>query len=176
VTWAGGSEFLVRLATVADAEPIARVHVASWKSAYRDILPPEFLSALSVERRTEGWKGVLERSAGAVPVATNGVGDVLGFCHVGPNRAEPADLCGEVYAIYLLEEARRRGVGRALFAEGTAWLQAHALAGLVVWVLALNVEARCFYERLGGRLVAERAIAVGAHPFVEVAYGWSEPG
>ena len=43
-------------------------------------------------------------------------------------------------------------------------------------VLALNGAARRFYERLGGRLVAERPIDVGSHPFVEVAYGWSEPG
>ena len=59
-----------------------------------------------------------------------------------------------------------------MFAEGRAWLRAHALPGLAVWVLALNVEARRFYERLGGSLVAERPIAIASHPFAEVAYGW----
>ena len=172
----GVSELLIRLATVDDAGAIARVHVASWQSAYRDILPPEFLSTLSVERRTEGWRGVLEGGAGAVLVATRGAGDVLGFCHVGPNRAERAGLSGEVYAIYLQPEAWRHGVGRALFAEATAWLRAQALSGLVVWVPALNVDARRFYEKLGGKLVAERPIGIASRPFVEVAYGWSERG
>jgi ribosomal protein S18 acetylase RimI-like enzyme len=176
VTRPGGGEFIVRPATLNDAEQVARVHVASWQSAYRDILPPEFLSTLSVERRTEAWKRVLEQGTGSVLVATGGAGAVLGFCQVGPNRAEPAEFSGEVYAIYLLDEERGRGVGRALFAQGMAWLRAQALPGVLVWVLALNGEARRFYERLGGRLVAERPIAVGAQPFVEVAYGWSEPG
>jgi ribosomal protein S18 acetylase RimI-like enzyme len=176
VTRPGGSELLVRLATVDDAEAIARVHVASWHSAYREILPAEFLSTLRVERRTAGWKSVLEGGPGAVLLATRGDGAVLGFCHAGPNRTEPAEFSGEVYAIYLLDEARRRGVGRALLDEGRAWLRAHALPGLVVWVLAVNVEARRFYERLGGRLVAERALAIASHPFVEVAYGWPANG
>lgn len=174
MTASGGTE--VRLATRDDAEAIARVHVASWQSAYRDILPAELLSTLSVERRTEAWRRMLEQGTGAVLVATSSEGAVLGFCHVGPNRAEPADFSGEVYAIYLLDEARGRGVGRSLFAEGSAWLRARALPAVLVWVLAPNGAARRFYERLGGRLVAERSIVVGTQPFVEVAYGWSEPG
>jgi GNAT superfamily N-acetyltransferase len=175
VTGSGGTE--VRLATIDDAEAIARVHVASWQSAYRDILPPEFLSTLSAERRTEAWRRLLEQGTGtgAVLVASS-AGAVLGFCHVGPNRAEPADFSGEVYAIYLLDEARGRGVGRALFAEGSAWLRARTLPGVLVWVLALNGAARRFYERLAGRLVAGRSIDVASHPFVEVGYGWSAPG
>jgi GNAT superfamily N-acetyltransferase len=172
-----GSGFTVRTATREDAGSIAAVHVASWRSTYREILPAELLSALSVDRRTEAWRGVLKRGEGSgegsVLVATASGGDVLGFCHVGPNRGEPLEFKGEVYAIYLLTEMQGRGLGRELFARGTEWLRAHDRRSLLVWVLASNSGARRFYERLGGRRVAEKPIEIGSHSYVEVAYGWS---
>jgi hypothetical protein len=94
-----GSDVLVRSATVEDAPAIAEVHVASWQSAYRDILPAEFLSTLNVERRMEGWRRVLESGPGSVLLATTSGEELLGFCHVGPNRGAPTEFLGEVYAI-----------------------------------------------------------------------------
>ena len=170
-----GSEFLVRSATMDDASAIAEVHVASWQSAYRDILPAELLSTLNVERRTEAWRRVLEGGPGSVLLATTTDQDVLGFCHVGPNRGAPTEFLGEVYAIYLLQHARRRGVGRDLFTRATDVLRSRAHPSFLVWVLDVNLEARRFYERLGGRLVAEKSIEIASRPFREVAYGWLEP-
>jgi hypothetical protein len=34
---------MIRAATVSDAQEIARVHVASWLSTYRGLLPDDFL-------------------------------------------------------------------------------------------------------------------------------------
>jgi ribosomal protein S18 acetylase RimI-like enzyme len=148
-------EFLVRSATVADAPAIAQVHVASWQSAYRDVLPAEFLSTLNVERRTEAWRRVLEGGPGSVLVATTTGHQILGFCHVGPNRGEPTEFLGEVYAIYLLAHARRRGVGRELLTRGTALLRSRAQPSSLVWVLELNVE---------GRAASTRSSAEGSWP------------
>ena len=157
----------------ADARSLAAVHVASQQSAYREVLPAEFLSTLSVDLKTEGWRTLLAREAGSVLVATTGAGRLVGFCHVGPNRAEPRRFGGEVHAIYLLEEMRRRGLGRELFARGADSLRSAGLESFLVWVLALNAGARRFYERLGGAMVAERPIEIGGGSYVEVAYGWA---
>ena len=40
----------IRPASTADASAIARIHVAGWQSAYRDILPDEHLDSLPQAR------------------------------------------------------------------------------------------------------------------------------
>ena len=44
---------------------------------------------------------------------------------------------------------------------------------MLVWTLADN-PYRCFYERLGGKLVAEKDIEIGEQQLVEVAFGWDD--
>ena len=46
---------LVRQAEIGDAAAIARVHVASWRTTYRGLLPDEFLDSLDEGRYTERW-------------------------------------------------------------------------------------------------------------------------
>lgn len=46
----------IRGATVADAEGIAHIHVASWRSTYRGIMPDALLAGLSMERRAANWR------------------------------------------------------------------------------------------------------------------------
>jgi len=46
---------VVRRAEPRDAPAVARVHVASWRQAYRGLLPQEYLDSLSVEARTTTW-------------------------------------------------------------------------------------------------------------------------
>jgi GNAT superfamily N-acetyltransferase len=48
----------VRAATIADAGPIARVHIASWRAAYVGLIPQDFLDAMDVEDRRLRWEGI----------------------------------------------------------------------------------------------------------------------
>jgi GNAT superfamily N-acetyltransferase len=105
-------------------------------------------------------------------VGTTADGRIVGFCDAGPNREEPRDFQGEVYAIYLLEEAQRQGLGRALFHETVAWLRRNELSSFLVWVLTGNAGARRFYEALGGKPVSEEPTTIAGTLFTEVAYGW----
>ena len=76
----------VRLATVADAEAIAGVHVRSWQAAYRGIVPDAILDGLSVERRVAWWRSTMSEP-GEARVWVNGpAGTVVGFAATGPAR------------------------------------------------------------------------------------------
>lgn len=139
------SPFEIRPAQPADAEPIEVVRVATWKVAYRGVLPDARLDAMGVspeivERRAKQLAS--GEVAGFVAVRD---GEVRGFTMYGPSRDE--DIPGtEVYAIYVHAEEFSTGMGRALMA-GTL----EALTGRQVglWVLADNQRARRFYERSG---------------------------
>ena len=50
---------MVRPAVLDDAAAIARVHVASWRTTYRGLLPDDFLASLGVEPYTDRWRRVI---------------------------------------------------------------------------------------------------------------------
>ena len=62
----------IRPAVIHDARAIAQVHVESWKSTYRGILPEALLDGLSVEKREASWRELL--TAHASSLATTLVG------------------------------------------------------------------------------------------------------
>jgi GNAT superfamily N-acetyltransferase len=175
----------VRRATPDDAAAIARVHVESWQSSYRGILSNAFLETLSVAERTKHWRrNLTEPDRGIAGISSTGhpghatfVGlapdkGVIGFCSAGPNRGGAPIFAGEVYAIYLLDSAKRQGLGRALFLEAARWLASQQLEPLLVWVLADNQPAREFYRAIGGRELEPRLITIAATSYSEVAYGF----
>ena len=166
---------LVRPAEAPDAAAIAHVHVATWRSAYGELLPAEFLASLSERQYEERWARSLRDASARVYVAENADG-VVGFASGGPERAGEAEFSGELYAIYVLQDAQGRGHGRRLVQAVVAGVRELGLKDMIVWVLRDNTSARKFYERLGGKYVREQPITVGSAQLHEVSYGWRTLG
>ncbi len=162
---------MVRKATLNDAPAIARVHVSSWRSTYRGLLPNDFLSSLSETGYAERWKRVIAEGTSRVYVAED-QDDVVGFASGGRERAGETGYEGELYAIYVLDTAQRRGVGRELVRATVAGLRELGLSDMIIWVLRDNQPARAFYERLGGVYVRAQPITIGLTTLEEVSYGW----
>jgi ribosomal protein S18 acetylase RimI-like enzyme len=162
---------MVRTANLSDAHAIAHVHVASWRTTYRDTLPDDFLASLSETNYEERWKRVIVEGTSKVYVAEDG-GIVVGFASGGRERAGEEGYEGELYAIYLLEHAQRRGFGRELVRAAVGGLRELGLSDMIIWVLRDNQAARAFYERLGGRYVRSQPITIGPATTEEVSYGW----
>ncbi len=148
---------LIRRATPGDVIAVATVHVRSWQAAYRGLMPDEVLDGLSVERRADMWRSILQTGlAGHVVLVaeTDGArqgGDALcGFVHVGPARDADLGLdTAELSSIYLLPEAWGCGSGRALMAGAVEAMREAGYASAVLWVLVGNERARRFYEIAG---------------------------
>lgn len=166
---------LVRPAEPEDAPAIAQVHVATWRSAYRGLLPDEFLASLSETHYEERWRRALDDSAARVYVAEN-VDGVAGFASGGPERAGEVGYAGELYAIYVMQDAQGRGHGRRLVQAVVGGLREMGLDDMIVWVLRDNTAARDFYERLGGIYVRAQPITIGSALLQEVSYGWTALG
>ena len=80
---------------------------------------------------------------------------------------------GELYAIYLLEQYQRHGIGRMLVGELCAWLLSQDLTSMYTWVLEKNPSRR-FYESLGGIEFRRQTLPLGGLHLAEVAYGWDD--
>jgi ribosomal protein S18 acetylase RimI-like enzyme len=163
----------IRAATPADAPAIGRIHVESWRESYRDPLSDNLLNSVSAVVRAAMWRGALEHERPILLfVAQQTSGDLVGFAGGGSSRAPSLPHDAEVYAIYVLRAAQRRGCGRRLMGALANALHARGFKSLSLWVLEENTGARRFYERLGGIVVGEKTEVDGDHAFREVAYGW----
>ncbi len=164
----------VRPATIVDAPAIARVHVDSWRTTYRGIVPQHILDELKYEEREQLWRRALSPgSRSFVYVAEDESGQVVGFASGGPAREDAPNHAGELYAIYLLQEHQGKGIGRWLFEAVVQELVNRGLNSMAIWVLADN-PACGFYEAMGGRKVYERQEDIRGVMLQEVGYGWDD--
>ena len=164
----------VRPATIVDAPAIARVHVDSWRTTYKGIVPQHILDELKYEEREQLWRRALSPgSRSFVYVAEDESGQVVGFASGGPAREDAPNHAGELYAIYLLQEHQGKGIGRRLFEAVVQELVNRGLNSMAIWVLADN-PACGFYEAMGGRKVYERQEEVRGVVLDEVGYGWDD--
>lgn len=162
----------VRPATAADAAGIAEVHVVASRATYGGILPDEYLDRQSIDDRTKNWEAILARPEQFIVIAEVDSG-VVGFANGGPEREDRQDFQGELYAIYVLNEWQRLGIGKKLVAHTAATLLQRGFDDMLVWVLAVN-PYRQFYERLGGQLVDQKATMCAGREMGVVAYGWKD--
>jgi ribosomal protein S18 acetylase RimI-like enzyme len=142
--------FHIRRARHDDAPGIGRVHVATWRDAYREMLPPAFLNALSVDQRAEWWARELKvLPAERQPWVAETPSGIVGFVSSGPARDESLEpSTGEIYAIYVLADCWDRGLGKTLLVHAERDLLEHGYTEAVLWCLADNNRARGFYEAL----------------------------
>jgi ribosomal protein S18 acetylase RimI-like enzyme len=167
---------MVRPARLGDADSIARVQVASWRTTYPGMIPQDFLDSMDEASFVGRWAERLRHETSRrVTFVAEDEGRVVGFAAGGPEREGDPRYHGELYAIYVLREWQGRGLGRALAKAVAEVLVGRGLRSMLVWVLRDNLAARAFYERLGGVYVREHPLDFGAgFEVMEVSYGWDD--
>jgi len=163
----------IRRALPSDAPEIARVHVESWRSTYVGIVPDDYLTSLDRSERERVWSRLIADETQITYLVENSRDGIVGFLSGGPARIDDIPYVGELYAIYLLEQYQRQGIGRRLVGELCAWLLSRDLTSMYVWVLEENPSRR-FYESLGGIEFRRQTLTIGGLELAEVAYGWDD--
>jgi ribosomal protein S18 acetylase RimI-like enzyme len=138
----------IRTATIADADDIAALHAASWRSAYRGILKDSTLGpTLDGERRTH-WRGEL---AAIAPADTVLIADGLGFIAAWA-EGDPG-FGAYIDNLHVHPERRSAGLGRRLLGAAMRQVAGRGEARAYLWVFDGNTRAIEFYRRLGGEIV-----------------------
>ncbi len=145
----GEDEIELRDAVLNDAQGIAEVQVAAWKSAYRGMIPDAALDALTVAQRTARWSEILAGFPRATIVAE--VDSVLvGWSGFGASRDDDRpDGVAEVYGLYVHPDSWRAGAGQLLWDATCDRLAGDGYEAVDVWVLEANERARRFYASMG---------------------------
>ena len=174
------SPYHIRKATSSDAEGTAHVHVKGWQTSYAGIIEQAYLDAISYDERLELRKKILNSKDMILLVVTYD-NEIIGFADAGPLREKaynktffPAHETylkyGEIYAIYLLRDHQRKGLGHRLYEECRHWFKKQGYTGFVTWALAHNTRARQFYEGEGGKIEGEIVVTIGTHKYEEYCY------
>ncbi len=145
------------------------MYTQSWRSSYRGILPDTYLDRLDWRARAEIHRKNLADGEDLHLVACDTTfGDIVGFCDAGKSR-RGGPWASEIYTLYLLDHAKRHGLGRQLFDRVRAYFGGRSL---VIWVLEANHDARWFYEALGGRAAGRVQSRIGGATVTEQSYVW----
>lgn len=167
---------IIRDITYNDVPVIAQIHVDTWRTTYRGIIPDEYLATLSYEKRESGWYQILysaPENGDFIYVAENELGEIIGFANGGIERTGNSIYKGELKAIYILENSQRKGIGCRLVQTVALKLSQVNINSMLVWVLENNPACR-FYEKLGGKQIYSKQLERSGAMLTEIAYGWTD--
>lgn len=137
---------LLRAAESADAMSVARVHVRSWQSAYRGLLPDEYLDQLRPEDRAQRYDFEARHPQKPQTLVAIEAGSICGFVTTMPSRDPDLAAFGELAALYVDPEYWGRGIGMALISAARAQLVKLGFGNALLWVLEGNIRADRFYR------------------------------
>ena len=142
----------LRAATLADAPAIARLHLASWRRAYRDLAPREVFEAMDEALRLKRWATTLAHPASqqAVVVAQQD-GRLAGMGMASAPSQPGFGARGEIGSLYVDPNFQHLGLGRRLMSALAGQIAAWGYGGAALGVVVGNDRAIAFYEALGGQ-------------------------
>ncbi|MFB7142826.1 GNAT family N-acetyltransferase [Gottfriedia sp. NPDC056225] len=162
----------IRNAALTDASGIAKVHVDSWKTTYKNIMPDDFLQKLSYDQRTDSWNKNLSEEGTYVFVAENNEGEIIGFATCGKREENKIDSSGDLTSIYLLEAYQGNGIGKKLMEQLFNQFEKLGINRVFVEVLEDN-KTRFFYEYYGAKLLKSEKIKIAGAELNLLVYEWN---
>jgi len=131
---------------------ISKLYLKTWKSAYKDLLPPKLLAQLNENTWSpqKRWQNTL--------IAENNSKKIIGVCSFGPTRSDMFSNYGEIYSIYIDSEYQRIGTGSQLLKQALNKLQQSGYHSVFLWVLYNNMPAIRFYRKIGFKTIGKPRI------------------
>lgn len=156
-----------------DAEAIAELHAASWRVAYRGILPAAYLAGPIDEERRRHWRAAMaaKRPEDVVLIAQDD-GRPVGFIAIW--RAGDPGFDGYIDNLHVRPDLRGNRLGRRLLVAAVAQLRAAGSRSIYLWLFEKNAPARRFYETLGGRAEDRSVIEFAGARIAQVRFVWRD--
>ena len=165
----------VRPASIEDAPGIGFVSVTAWRETYAGIMPDDYLASLSIDQRTELFRGRIANlpPKQAIFVALDDNERVVGFGVSGAAREPELGTDGEIFAINIVDAAKRKGFGVRLMTAMADALLRCSFNSVGLWVVEQNYPARRFYEVLNGNRTTQKDQDFGNKTLIELGYTWA---
>lgn len=127
-----------------DLNKISHIYEESWKSAYKGMLPQDYLDHIPEGHWVENLTAKERHSL--VMIEDD---QMIGTSSYAPSRLSRLEGFGEIISIYMLPDYIGKGYGKQLLHETIKCLKEEGYHDLYLWVLEENTHARKFYEHAG---------------------------
>jgi len=135
---------MIRKASPEDAYDYAVCGISCWRSAYKGIVPDEYLSnmLLETEQRAENFRKSFADPGCIQSYCVMRDEKMIGFLTMDIANAN-------IWTIYLLEDFWGKGYGKKILNFAASKLKCMEHKEISLWVLEENNRARRFYEKNG---------------------------
>ena len=158
--------YTIEKLSIENAHEYAYVNSRAWLESYKGIIDDEYLEKIntdeSIKNFTEKLKGYVVNNPDHFFLLRVD-GKPMGVLCVRKPKYEDYQDCGELGAIYLLNEVKGKGYGKVLFEYAKKELKKMGYKKMVNGCLEGNPSNE-FYKHMGGKLVKKI-------PFVVKNYG-----
>jgi GNAT superfamily N-acetyltransferase len=155
---------------------IAAIHVQSWQTAYRGIMPDDLLAEQNITDRDKMWRETLSKGSGELLVGIDDSTEIMGFTFLARAQDSPSDkpYDGRVSALHIRPDRKRQEIGSGLLQAAFDCLRIMGCRSAIIWTLEDLTPSRRFYERHGGTIVKSKLGDFSGNKIAEVAYGWED--
>lgn len=160
----------IRRANANDLIAISKLHALSWQTAYKDILPIEYLENNLEQERRKFWLKKWETlSSEDLILIAESRNNILGFaCVIADQDGYDALLD----SLHVIPEEKGKGIGSLLFQSVVEELLSRKKKNLYLWVFNENVPAHNFYKKMHGVPLDTQSCEVGGIAVLETRYVW----
>ncbi len=147
--------YVIEELAVNNAEDYARVNVLAWKQSYKGIVNDNFIALINTEEEIQKTIEKLKNGLGNnrnIAFLLKVDNKPVGILRVRESKYDKYSDCGELGAIYLLDEVKGKGYGRILFQKAVEELKKMGYKKMVNGCLDGNPSNE-FYKRMGGKFV-----------------------
>jgi len=154
-----------------EAHEYASCHIACWSSAYKGIVPDDYLENMrnETEQRAEKYKENFNELTESSYYCAKFENRIIGILFFGKSRDDDKPCAGEVFAIYLLEDFWNKGYGWQMMDYAVNMLKSR-YREIIVWVFEENRRARRFYEKYGFSADGAKKEITTGKPLILVRY------
>jgi len=165
-------EITIRKALPEDAHDYAMCHISCWQSAYKGIVPDDFLQGMwaSKEERVEKYRKAFAEPGDSEYFCVMYAERMIGFFFMSKSRDEDKSHAGEVVAIYLLEEFWDKSYGRKIMDYAVDRLKNQNYSEIILWTFEENARARRFYEKCNFKFDCAKKEMTWGKPLTLVRY------
>ena len=147
----------VRRPALEDAARLGAINSATWRHAYADIVPADYLDRFTPDLAARRWQRNLAEPRVGVTYLVAEIGGVLSsYAVIGDYRTQEDAVddedtrgWGEIYAIYTHPDQQGRGAGAGLHDAALAELRERGCTTAALWVLAANDASQRWYAGRG---------------------------
>lgn len=149
----------------------ARINALSWAQSYKAIVDQTFLDKINtideiVKMRQNLVNGIND---GSKRFLLKKDGKYVGLFRVRKTKYEGYESYGELGALYLLDEAKNKGLGKILFQEAIKELKNMGYNKMIVGCLEGN-PSNDFYKYMGAIFEKKNPIKIGEQDLFENVY------